>query len=52
MKLIKDYIVRTKLYPVERKVESQVCGNSWFQVCKSIKTTNELTSFTTKKLLK
>ena len=33
---IKDYIVRSKLYPVERKVGCRGCGSSRCQVCKSI----------------
>ena len=46
---IKDYIVRSKLYPVERKVGYQGCGSSRCQVCKGISITEEFTSFTTKK---
>ena len=48
-KKIKDYIVRSKLYPVERKVGYQGCGSSRCQVCKGISITEEFTSFTTKK---
>ena len=40
---IKDYMVRSKLYPVERKVGSQECGSSRCQVCKSINITDEFT---------
>ena len=46
---IKDYLVRSKLHPVERKVGCQRCGSFRCQVCKSISITEELTSFTTKK---
>ena len=46
---IKDYLVRSKLYPVERKVVCQRCGSFRCQVCKSVSITEELTSFTTKK---
>ena len=44
--------MRSKLYPVERKVGSQGCGSSRCQVCKSINITDEFTSFTTKKKYK
>ena len=37
---IKDYIVRSKLYPVERKVGSSRCGNTRCQLCTSIQVTN------------
>ena len=49
---IKDYIVRSKLYPVERKVGCRGCGSSRCQVCKGIIFTDEFTSFTTKKRIK
>ena len=49
---IKDYIVRSKLYPVERKVGCRGCRSSRCQVCKSISITEEFTSFTTKKTYK
>ena len=49
---IKDYIVRSKLLSVERKVRCQCCGNSSCQFCKSINITDEFTSFNTKKLIK
>ena len=45
---IKDYIVRSKLYPVERNVGCRGCSSSMCQVCKSICITEEFTSFTTK----
>ena len=45
---IKDYVVISKLYPVERKVGCQGCDSSRCQVCKSISITEEFTSFTTK----
>ena len=44
--------MRSKLYPVERKVGCQGCGSSRCQVCKSISITEEFTSFTTKKTYK
>ena len=46
---IKNYIVRSKLYPVERKVGYRRCGSSRCQVCSSITITEKFTSFTTKK---
>ena len=49
---MKDYIVRSKLYPVERKVNCRECGSSQCQVCKSINITEEFTSFTTRKSIK
>ena len=45
-------MVRSKLYPVERKVGCQGCGSSRCQVCKNINITDEFTSFTTKKTYK
>ena len=33
---IKDSIVRSKLYPIEKKVRSSRCGNPRCQVCTSI----------------
>ena len=48
----RNIIVRSKLYPVERKVGCQGCGCSRYQVCKSISITEEFTSFTTKKPIK
>ena len=49
---IKDCIVRSKFYPVERKVGCRRCGSSRCQVCKSINIIDEFTSFTTKKAYK
>ena len=46
---IKDYIVRSKLYHLERKVGCQGCGSSRCQVCNSISIAEEFTSFTTLK---
>ena len=43
----KDYILRSKQHPVERKVEYHGCGSSRCQVCKSISMTDEFASFTT-----
>ena len=45
----KDYIVRSKLYLVERKVGCRGCGSSRCQVCKSINISDEFTSFTSNK---
>ena len=49
---IKNCIVRSKLYPVERKVGCRSCGSSRCQVCKGINIIDEFTSFTTKKTYK
>ena len=49
---IKDYIVRSKLYPLERNVGCEGCGNGRCQVCKNIKVTDIFDSFTTKKATK
>ena len=49
---IKDYIVRSKLYPIERKVGSYSCGNSMCQVCISIQVTDTFSSFVTKSAYK
>ena len=49
---IKDYIVRSKLYLVERKVECRECGSARCQFFKSTNITDEFTSFTTKKRIK
>ena len=46
------YIVRSKLYPVERNVGCQECGSSKCQVCKSLSITEEFNSFATKKTYK
>ena len=43
---VKDHIVRSKLYPIERKVGRYRCGNSRCQVYKSIQDT--FSSFVTK----
>ena len=51
-KIIKDYIVRSKLYPLERNVGCGGCGNGKCQVCKNIKVTDTFDSFTTKKSYK
>ena len=51
-KKIKGYIVRSKLYPVERKVVCRRCGSSRCQVSKSINIIDEFTSFTIKKTYK
>ena len=49
---IKDYIVRSKLYPIERKVGSSRCGNPRYQVCTSIPVTDTFSSFVTKSAYK
>ena len=46
---IKDYIVRSKLYPVEGSLGCRGCGSSRCQICENIKVTDTFTSFTTKK---
>ena len=45
---IKDYIVRSRLYPIERKVGRYRCGNSRCQVCTSIQVTDTVSSFAAK----
>ena len=45
---IKDYIARSKLYPLERNVGCGGCGNGRCQFCKNIKVTDTFDSFTTK----
>ena len=42
---IKDYIVRSEIYPIERKVGSYRCGNSRCQVCTSIQVNDTFSSF-------
>ena len=42
---IKDYLIRSKLYPIERKVGSSRCGNLRCQVCTSIQVTDTFCSF-------
>ena len=49
---VKDDIVRSKLYPLERNVGCEGCGNGRCQVCKNIKVTDTFDSFTTKKSYK
>ena len=49
---IKNYIVRSKLYPTERKVGSCRCGNSRCQACTSIQVTDTFSSFVTKSTYK
>ena len=49
---IKNYIVRSKLYPIERKVGSSRCGNSRCEVCTSIQVTDTFSSFVTKSAYK
>ena len=47
---IKDYIFRSKLYPVERNVGCRGCECSSWQVCENIKVADTFTSFTTKNI--
>ena len=49
---IKDYIDRSKLYPLERYIGCGGCGNGRCLVCKSKKVTDTFDSFTTKKSYK
>ena len=49
---IKDFIVRSKLYPIEIKVGSHRCCNSKFQVCKSMQGIDTFSSFVTKSAYK
>ena len=49
---IKDYIARSKLYPIERKIRSYSCGNSRCQVCTSIQVIDTFSSFVTKSAYK
>ena len=44
--------MRSKLYPVERNLGCQGCGNFMCLVCKSINITDKFSSFTTKKRIK
>ena len=44
----KDYIVRSKLYPIKLKVEGYRCANSRCQVCTSIQVTYSFSKFLTK----
>ena len=44
---ISSYLVRAKLYPLERKVGSVKCGKSRCEVCLSIQETDAFTSTTT-----
>ena len=41
---ISSYLVRAKLYPPERKVDSEKCGRSRCEVCLSIQETDTYTS--------
>ena len=49
---IKDYTVRSKLYPLERNVGFGGCGNGRCQVYKNIKVTDIFGSSTIKKVAK
>ena len=41
---ISSYLVRSKLYPIERKVGSEKCGKKWCEVCKNMEHTEIFTS--------
>ena len=49
---IKDYLIRSKLYPLERNVDCGGCGNGRCQVCENIKITEHLTVLLLKKATK
>ena len=49
---IKDYIVSSKLYPLDRNVGCGGCGNGRYQVCKNIKLTDTFDSPTANKVTK
>ena len=49
---IKDYIVRSKLDPTDRKVGRYMCGNSWCQTCTSIQVTDSFSSILAKSTYK
>ena len=49
---IKDYIVRSKLYPLKRNVGCGGCEKGRCQDCKNIKVTDTFDRFTTKKSYK
>ena len=51
-KITKDYIARSKLYPVERSLGCRRCGGFRGHVCENIKVTGTFTSFTTKNTYK
>ena len=44
---ISSYLVKAKLYPLERKVGSEKCGKSRCEVCLNIEETDTFTSTTT-----
>ena len=44
---ISSYLIRAKLYPLERKVGSEKCGKSQCDVCLNIQETDTFTSTTT-----
>ena len=49
---ISSYLVRAKLYPLERKVGSEKCGKSRCEVCLNIQETDTFTSTTTSESFK
>ena len=51
-KEIKNYVVRSKFYPLERSVGCRGCGGSRCLVCENIKVTDTFTSFTIKNTYK
>ena len=44
---ISSYLVKAKLYPLERKVGSEKCGKSRCEVCLNIEETDTFTNTTT-----
>ena len=49
---IKDYIVRSKLYPLKRNAGCWGCVNGRCQVCKNVKVTDTFDNFTFQKSYK
>ena len=47
---ISSYLVRAKLFPLERNVGSEKCGKSRSEVCLNIQKANTFTSTTTGKV--
>ena len=49
---ISSYLVGVKIYPLQRKVGSDKCGKSRYEVCLNIQETDTFTSTTTDKSFK
>ena len=47
-----SYLVRAKLYPLERKFGSEKCGKPWCEVCLNIHETDTFTRTTTSETFK